>query len=180
MKFVLGNPDKQFAPWPERHSTEFNRLENTRVVRSQNPLLGKNGTNVLCPVKIRGQKNLSRAGRRSVLGDRCTGHIPHFVAALENVLREIDTSTEQGMGRRVASCRLIHTTLEDWDREALLNVLNVLHTRNQNVPRQISLEMLDKIAIIVSYFECCEAVEPSQKFGQRGYANLGVKHIVAI
>lgn len=35
MKLVLRNPNKQFAPWSEQHSTRYNSLEKSGTVRSQ-------------------------------------------------------------------------------------------------------------------------------------------------
>lgn len=48
---------------------------------------------------------------------------------------------------------------QDWDEDALLLVLNILHLRNKQVPRTVSLDMLAKIAILVDYYSCGEAVE---------------------
>jgi hypothetical protein len=52
-----------------------------------------------------------------------------------------------------------HISAEDWDVEALLLLLNVLHHRNRQVPRILSLEMLAKIAVLIDYYDCAEAVE---------------------
>jgi hypothetical protein len=52
-----------------------------------------------------------------------------------------------------------HISAEDWDVEAFLLLLNVLHHRNRQVPRSLSLEMLAKIAVLIDYYECAEAVE---------------------
>jgi hypothetical protein len=54
---------------------------------------------------------------------------------------------------------LYHVPAEDWDIEALLLLLNVLHHRNRHVPRSLSLEMLAKIAVLIDYYDCAEAVE---------------------
>jgi hypothetical protein len=55
--------------------------------------------------------------------------------------------------------RRYHIYAEDWDKEALLLLLNVLHHRNRKVPRSLSLEMLAKIAVLIDYYDCAEAVE---------------------
>lgn len=52
-----------------------------------------------------------------------------------------------------------HIPAEDWDMEALLILLNVLHHRNRQVPRSVSLEMLAKIAVLIDYYDCAEAAE---------------------
>ncbi|KAL2200127.1 hypothetical protein P885DRAFT_27772 [Corynascus similis CBS 632.67] len=47
----------------------------------------------------------------------------------------------------------------DWDPEAFLILMSIIHGRNQQVPRVISLELLAKIAVLVDYYDCHEAVE---------------------
>jgi hypothetical protein len=47
----------------------------------------------------------------------------------------------------------------DWDDEAVTILMNILHHGTRVVPRTISLEMLTKIAVLVDYYGCLEAVE---------------------
>ncbi|KAF1975935.1 hypothetical protein BU23DRAFT_551947 [Bimuria novae-zelandiae CBS 107.79] len=54
---------------------------------------------------------------------------------------------------------LFHITVEGWDSDTLLLLLNILHLQNRKVPRRISLERLAKFALLVDYYECAEAVE---------------------
>jgi hypothetical protein len=54
---------------------------------------------------------------------------------------------------------LYHISAENWDKEALLILLNALHHQNRQVPRSISLEMLAKIAVLTDYYDCAEAIE---------------------
>ncbi|KAI5868239.1 hypothetical protein GGS23DRAFT_544639 [Durotheca rogersii] len=54
----------------------------------------------------------------------------------------------------------LHISVEDWDTEALLIVLNIVHLRNRKVPCIVTLEMLSKLAVVADYFEFHEAVEP--------------------
>ena len=53
-------------------------------------------------------------------------------------------------------------TLEgrDWDGEAFLLLMNILHNKARPVPRKIVLEMFAKIAVLVDYYGCHEVVEP--------------------
>jgi hypothetical protein len=55
--------------------------------------------------------------------------------------------------------RHFRISAEDWDDEALLILMNVFHLRNRDVPRTVSLEMLAKIAVLVDYYDCGEAIE---------------------
>ena len=52
-----------------------------------------------------------------------------------------------------------HIMADDWDADALLIVLNAFHLRNRLMPRTVSLEMLAKIAVLVDYYDCGEAIE---------------------
>ncbi|KAI0452024.1 hypothetical protein F5B21DRAFT_527310 [Xylaria acuta] len=54
---------------------------------------------------------------------------------------------------------LRHVDASDWDREALLIVLRIIHGRNRQVPKSLDLEMLAKVAVIVDYYECHEVVD---------------------
>ncbi|KAJ5031504.1 hypothetical protein J3E72DRAFT_391494 [Bipolaris maydis] len=54
---------------------------------------------------------------------------------------------------------LYHIKCLGWDPEAFEILLNTLHTRYRRVPKQLSLEMLTKIAVMVDYYECWEAFE---------------------
>lgn len=46
----------------------------------------------------------------------------------------------------------------DWDEKALLLLMNIIHGRTSKVPRYIDLELLAKIAVLVDYYQCHEAV----------------------
>ncbi|KAK3394997.1 hypothetical protein B0H63DRAFT_533424 [Podospora didyma] len=48
---------------------------------------------------------------------------------------------------------------EDFDTNALVVVMNVLHLKNRNVPKSISMQMLAKIAIVVDYYQIWETLE---------------------
>ena len=47
---------------------------------------------------------------------------------------------------------------ERWDPGALRVVMNIIHGQTQRVPRSVSLRMLAKIAAIVDYYQCHDAV----------------------
>ena len=50
--------------------------------------------------------------------------------------------------------------MNDEDPEAMLIVMNIIHGRTRQVPRRVDLDMLTKIAVLVDYLECHEAIEP--------------------
>ncbi|KAH6872041.1 hypothetical protein B0T10DRAFT_533321 [Thelonectria olida] len=47
----------------------------------------------------------------------------------------------------------------NWDANALMILLNIIHGHLREVPRSLSLEMPAKFAIIVDYYKCHEVVE---------------------
>ncbi|KAK2036373.1 hypothetical protein LZ31DRAFT_511126 [Colletotrichum somersetense] len=47
----------------------------------------------------------------------------------------------------------------EWDDQAMLLLMRVIHGHNRKVSREITLEMLAKIAVLVDYYGCHEAVE---------------------
>ncbi|KAF4966748.1 hypothetical protein FSARC_5613 [Fusarium sarcochroum] len=51
-------------------------------------------------------------------------------------------------------------TATDWDPDALLILMNILHLQTRAVPRTLAFEMLAKVAVLVDYYDCCQAVEP--------------------
>ncbi|KAI2618683.1 hypothetical protein GGS26DRAFT_574135 [Hypomontagnella submonticulosa] len=53
---------------------------------------------------------------------------------------------------------------EDWDPDALLILMYVIHGRNNRVPRSPGLEMLAKVAVLVDYYRCHEAVQVHKYF----------------
>ncbi|KAI1204775.1 uncharacterized protein F4807DRAFT_316855 [Annulohypoxylon truncatum] len=53
-----------------------------------------------------------------------------------------------------------HISAQDWDEIALSILMHVIHGRNRIVRRSITLEMFAKIAVLVDYYSCHEAVEP--------------------
>lgn len=67
---------------------------------------------------------------------------------------------------------LFTITTEDWDGNAFCILMNVLHLRNRSVPRTIDLDMLAKIAIMVDYYECHEAVEIM--------TNIWIDHVISV
>ena len=54
---------------------------------------------------------------------------------------------------------LFHIDAEDWDAETFLIYLQILHLRNRQVPRIVTLEIMAKMAILVDYYDCGEAVK---------------------
>ncbi|KAH6875144.1 hypothetical protein BKA58DRAFT_284069, partial [Alternaria rosae] len=52
-----------------------------------------------------------------------------------------------------------HITADDWEEEAFLLLMNMLHLRSPQIPKSASLELLTKLGILVDYYDCASAVE---------------------
>lgn len=62
-------------------------------------------------------------------------------------------------GHTLCSEGYVEMPVTDCDPEALLILLNIIHGHTRRVPRSIDVESLTKIAVLVDYYECHEAVE---------------------
>ncbi|KAL7795234.1 hypothetical protein V8C37DRAFT_401048 [Trichoderma ceciliae] len=47
----------------------------------------------------------------------------------------------------------------EWDAEAFLTILDIIHGQHALIPKSVSLELLAKIAAIVDYYDCNDVVE---------------------
>lgn len=54
-------------------------------------------------------------------------------------------------------CDMLHT--EQWDPNAFLIFLQIVHGHNRQVPSSVNIDTLGKLAILVDYYECHERVE---------------------
>ncbi|EHK27105.1 uncharacterized protein TRIVIDRAFT_34151 [Trichoderma virens Gv29-8] len=73
----------------------------------------------------------------------------YFQKMMANDWRE--TNAENGYSYTI--------TAEDWDKKALLLLMNIIHGQTHKVDRFINLEMLAKIAVLVDYYQCHQAVQ---------------------
>ncbi|RHZ58412.1 hypothetical protein CDV55_100409 [Aspergillus turcosus] len=50
-------------------------------------------------------------------------------------------------------------TVHDWDEQALLIFLNIIHGHHRNLPWKVGLELLAKITVIADYYQCIDAIQ---------------------
>ncbi|QGA21569.1 hypothetical protein EYB26_009280 [Talaromyces marneffei] len=74
---------------------------------------------------------------------------PVFKSILTGPWKESATYLQKGT---------VEILAEGWDIEAFLILLRVIHCQFNQVPRKLTLDMLAKVAIIVDYYQCKEAV----------------------
>ncbi|KAK5991237.1 Nicotinate-nucleotide pyrophosphorylase [Cladobotryum mycophilum] len=63
-------------------------------------------------------------------------------------------------------------TTSEWDAEALLILLDIIHGHHRDVPKSLDIETLGRIAILVDYYQCHEIIEI---FGNMWLNNLNGK-----
>lgn len=96
------------------------------------------------PVDGRSDKLFRVSSRHLILAS------DYFAKMLEGPWKESEAAT--------FSCpRIIHA--EGWDEAMLLVLMNIIHGRSRAVPRELDLESIAKLAVLVDYYQCLEAVE---------------------
>ncbi|KAJ6787770.1 hypothetical protein PWT90_06456 [Aphanocladium album] len=108
--------------------------DDTTIIDSESLCFGK-------PKEIRFRASSSHLRLASpILEGMLDGKYP------ENSLEKIITA-EDG-----SECRLLYTS--EWDEKVFLILMNWIHGRHREVPKQVDLEMLGKFAILVDYYKC--------------------------
>jgi hypothetical protein len=80
----------------------------------------------------------------------------HLKVASKTWRKALSGSWAESIRKDDGHCYL---TVYDWDEIALLTLLNIIHLRNRQVIRETDLDLLTKIAILVDYYNCDEAIE---------------------
>ncbi|PNP79989.1 hypothetical protein FNYG_06686 [Fusarium nygamai] len=75
----------------------------------------------------------------------------------ESVPSEEATSSEV-LDQTPAVPMIREISATDWDVHAFVTVLNIIHGRNNEIPRAVSLKFVTDVAVIVHYYECAESV----------------------
>ncbi|KAI1467648.1 uncharacterized protein F4812DRAFT_404132 [Daldinia caldariorum] len=73
----------------------------------------------------------------------------YFKRLLQGPWKEATSTSEDG---------LRHVDAYHWDQEAMLTLMQIIHGRNYHLPLYPTLEYLAKIAVLVDYYQCHEAV----------------------
>ncbi|RBR12480.1 uncharacterized protein FIESC28_08604 [Fusarium coffeatum] len=144
--FILRNPGAAFPPakfeksWPDalpKYQTKISKSKEASVVPT------KHESSL---VQAKSQCSELRFGLSSAL---------LFATSYEfkDLLTENWNPQDPGSG--------YEWTLEgwNWDGEAFLILMTILHNRTRDVPRKIDLEMFAKIAVLVDWYECLEVMD---------------------
>jgi hypothetical protein len=121
------------------------------------------------------QQNMLSAGYLALTGEQLDSEDVYYYVSSRHLMLASPwfqrALTEGGWSEsgRSDNDERFHITAEDWDADAFLILINAFHLRNKQVPRTVSLEMLAKIAVLVDYYDCGEAIEL--------YANIWVDEL---
>lgn len=85
---------------------------------------------------------------------------PHLKSTLRGGWKESITELNKGS---------VEIVCKDWDLEALLIVLKIIHCQHNELPRTIDLDLLAKVAVIADYYEC---TDKTRFFADRWIENL--------
>ncbi|KAF2865654.1 hypothetical protein BDV95DRAFT_530978 [Massariosphaeria phaeospora] len=155
---ILKNPNASFAPWSLAEvGGDTTAFAHESTVNE--PTSGDVDQGASIEVAIIAD-DASESGPTDTEGDETWYYVSrrHLVSA-SPTLERMFSGTNWKEGIRDENDGLYHVPAEDWDSEALLCVLQVLHLRNGQVPRTVSLEMLAKIAVLLDFYKCAEALE---------------------
>lgn len=75
---------------------------------------------------------------------------------------------------RTESDGLYHVSASEWDAEAFLIVMRIIHGRNRQIPHAITLELLTKIAVIEDYYQFGEALDIFKEIWLKDLKRTGV------
>jgi hypothetical protein len=156
---VLRNPNTSFAPWTLAEvGGDTTKSAHESIVDNSTPGDDEQGAPIEVAIVADDtiESNPANTDEDEVWYYVSRRHLVSASPTLDRML----SGTGWKEGIRDENDGLYHVPADDWDSEALLCVLQILHLRNSQVPRKMSLEMLAKIAVLIDFYNCAEALEP--------------------
>jgi hypothetical protein len=154
---ILKNPNTSFAPWNltevDEDTTTF--ANKSTVDDSTFGDAGKGASSETIVTDDRSESDPANIEEAEVSYYVSRRHLVSASSTLDRMISGADWKE----GNLDENDGLYHVPAQDWDSEALLYVLQILHLRNGQVPRTIPLEMLAKIAVLIDFYDCAEALE---------------------
>lgn len=178
---TLKNACVRFAPWRPREIAQDDALESWSLLNTAKKVVKDNNdqiqTGTAHIVSERGNQqvmeslfggnlstNIMHSDTPSGFTEPVQDDIHYHVSSRHLVLASPMFEKALNSGGFKESIRnksdgLYHISTQDWDAEAFLIVMQIVHGRNKQVPRKITLELLAKIAVIEDYYVFGEALE---------------------
>jgi hypothetical protein len=170
---ILKNPNTSFAPWSFAEvgtGTTAPRSEST-VIEHTIIESASEGTDHGALIKDANiPDDASESSPSNIEEDKVWYYVSrrHLISASPTWERMLSgTNWQEGICNE--NDGLYHVPTSEWDSEALLCLLQIIHLRNGSVPRTVSLEMLAKICVLIDFYDCAEAL---QAFTERWIAHL--------
>ncbi|KAM5467099.1 hypothetical protein MauCBS54593_005719 [Microsporum audouinii] len=150
VKIILSNANTPFAVWDESLSPQNTRpdgFETTSTMKAA-------GSGQMINQGAAGEDSVGQSldedqTKRHICIQASAKHLvlasPVFKRMLADGWKEGATLSEQGS---------VEVTADGWDPQVFLIWLKIIHCQHHDVPRQLSLEVLAKIAVISDYYEC--------------------------
>lgn len=153
---VLKNPDAPFAVWPYMGDQEWPDILQIQTATPNNEAEVTNGpanSETVTPEHSLEPAEVSQSPEKAV-------EIRMRVSSAHLILASSHFETMfKGPWKEAANGPPFEVITEDWDEHAFVHVMNIIHNRTRKVPRQVNLELLARIAVIVDYYQVLEAVE---------------------
>jgi hypothetical protein len=154
---ILKNLNTNFAPWnlAEVDEDTTNFANKSTVNDSTAGDAGKGASSETIVADDTSESDPANTEEAEVSYYVSRRHLVSASSALDRMISGADWKE----GNLDENDSLYHVPAQDWDSEALLYVLQILHLRNGQVPRTIPLEMLAKIAVLIDFYDCAEVLE---------------------
>jgi hypothetical protein len=154
---ILKNPNTSFAPWnlAEVDEDTTNFANKSTVDDSNSGDAGKGVSSETIVADDTSEPDPANTEEAEVSYYVSRRHLVSASSTLDRMISGADWKE----GNIDENDGLYHVPAQDWDSEALLYVLQILHLRNGQVPRTIPLELLAKIAVLIDFYDCAEALE---------------------
>jgi hypothetical protein len=179
--FTLEKPGAKFAIWehnfskptsdrPERIQIEDTDAENAieedapRRKRKRQGTIGPEDGKRVHRDRSSSNASISTLGGDTLIDAPNGGSPPavvyqvssrHLITASPKFQSQLESWDESDVGED----GFYHLTTSGWDPDAFTILLNILHLRSREVPRELTLEKLAKVAVLVDYYRCWEAFD---------------------
>ncbi|KAG8361285.1 hypothetical protein FVEN_g984 [Fusarium venenatum] len=146
---ILRNPNAPFATW----NSEIDQEWANAVPQHQSE------TSKLCELTIQPTEGIDDKGSDQTETQPVDLHF-RLCSAILKITSSFFKKAMNGAWKATECEPGFEWTLleRDWDAEVFLILMNILHHNARRVPRTIPLETLAKIATLVDYYDCHEAV----------------------
>ncbi|KAE8378835.1 hypothetical protein BDV26DRAFT_280731 [Aspergillus bertholletiae] len=140
MSSIVTHP---FAPWRDYEETSTDEASTEETSVGEAPIAKTSAEEI--PVKEIKEPMETQYFRLQVSARHLILASPVFKAALSENWKKRADPLKNGA---------VEITTSGWDLEALVILMTILHARSQDLPQEIGLELLAKLAVLADYYQC--------------------------